>query len=191
MKPSNNEEKNITNGKSEQHIALGSRKGNVYRVTRMGLSLLVVAFIAIQFFPITRANPRVESDVPTSPELKSILRRACYDCHSNETAWPWYSYVAPASWLIADDVEEGREHLNFSTWNQYSLEEQMELRDELWEEVEEGEMPLWFYIPLHSGAKLSSADKELLRNWAGGSGQAPKAGDDIDEDEHETHEDED
>lgn len=99
-----------------------------------------------------------------------MLRRACYDCHSNETVWPWYSKVAPASWLVADDVEHGRRHVNFSTWNRRTPEEQAKAMKTVWEEVEAGEMPLWQYRPLHPAARLSDADKALLRVWSQGTG---------------------
>jgi hypothetical protein len=78
--------------------------------------------------------------------------------------------VAPASWLLARDVTEAREHLNFSTWNRYDAEERREKLEEAWEEVEEGDMPLWFYVPLHPEARLDEADKETLRRWALGEG---------------------
>ena len=79
-------------------------------------------------------------------------------------------FVAPVSWLAAKDVHEGREELNFSTWNNYDARKQVKLMHESWEQVEEGEMPLWFYTPLHRDAKLSATDKSLLRQWALGSG---------------------
>ena len=100
--------------------------------------------------------------------MLSVLRRACYDCHSNETVWPWYSRVAPASWLVARDVNEGREALNYSTWTSYPAEERDEERAETWEEVEEGEMPLGVYLLMHREAKLSDADRTILRSWAAG-----------------------
>lgn len=131
------------------------------------LGLLAAVFIVIQFVPVeARTNPPVESDISAPPEVDAILRRSCYDCHSHETKWPWYNRVAPASWLIAHDVEEAREHLNFSTWDRYSSEEKAHLLEEMWEEVEEGEMPLWFYVPLHPEAELSEADMKTLEDWA-------------------------
>jgi len=72
------------------------------------IALLVVAFVFIQFIPVDKSNPPVIVDIPTPPEVKAILKRACYDCHSNETVWPWYSQIAPISWLLARDVHEGR-----------------------------------------------------------------------------------
>jgi hypothetical protein len=125
-----------------------------------------VVFLASQLVPIDRENPPVETEIPAPPEVRQILERACYDCHSNESKWPWYGYVAPASWLVAYDIEEAREHMNFSTWNRYDREEQLDLVEEVWEEVEEGEMPPFFYTPLHSHANLDANDRAVLRAWA-------------------------
>jgi len=122
-------------------------------------------FVAIQLVPVKRDNPPVTEEVPARPAVRELLRRSCYDCHSNESSWPWYSQVAPISWLVSHDVDEAREHLNFSTWDEYDADERAELLEEAWEEVEEGEMPLWFYLPLHPEARLSDADKSLLRDW--------------------------
>jgi hypothetical protein len=128
---------------------------------------LCVAFIAIQIVPVNRSNPAVQGDFRGSPEVVSVLRRACYDCHSNETVWPWYSRVAPVSWVIAHDVNEGRAALNFSTWNQLSAEKQAEAMKESWEEVAEGKMPTWYYVALHPEARLSANDQSVLRAWSG------------------------
>ena len=108
---------------------------------RAGLVILG-ALAIIQLIPVNRTNPPVESNIPTVPEVKVVLRRACYDCHSHETVWPWYSRIAPISWVLAHDVHEGRAELNFSTWNRYSTQEQVKKRKESWEEVVEGDMPL-------------------------------------------------
>ena len=129
--------------------------------------VLIVIMVAIQFVPVDRTNPPVEAPLVADPAVMELLKRACYDCHSHETVWPWYSYIAPVSFLVAHDVEEAREHLNFSTWTSRNSEWQEHHREECWEEVEEGEMPLWFYIPLHSEAALSDADLKTLREWAG------------------------
>ncbi len=125
-----------------------------------------VVFLASQLVPIDRENPPVETEVSAPPEVRQVLERACYDCHSNESQWPWYGYVAPASWLVAYDIEEAREHMNFSTWNRYDREEQLHLIEEVWEEVDEGEMPPFFYTPLHSHANLDANDRAVLRAWA-------------------------
>jgi hypothetical protein len=105
-------------------------------IVRSGLVLLVLV-VAIQFIPMDMANAPVESDIPTSPAVKVVLRRACYDCHSNETQWPWYSRIAPISWLLAWDVREGRAELNFSTWNRYSTQQQVKKLQESWLEGSE------------------------------------------------------
>jgi len=127
---------------------------------------VVIVLVGIQFIPVNLSNPPVEEEFQASPEVKRILKRACYDCHSNETIWPAYSQVAPVSWLLAWDVGEGREELNFSMWNRYSQKKREKIIKEIWEEVQEGEMPPWFYLPLHPDARLSESDRSLLRGWA-------------------------
>jgi hypothetical protein len=133
--------------------------------TRAALFLGAV-FLAIQLVPVDRSNPPVEEEVPASPEARAVLKRACYDCHSNAVVWPWYSRVAPVSWLVARDVREGREALNYSTWNRLDAEDRREALEESWEETEEGEMPLWFYLPLHPEARLDAADLAVLGAWS-------------------------
>ena len=128
--------------------------------------MIVIVLVGIQFIPVTMTNPPVEEEIVASPAVKAILKRACYDCHSHETIWPGYSRVAPVSWLLAWDVREGREELNFSTWNRYDQKKRNKIIKEIWEEVEEGEMPPWFYLPLHPDAGLSEQDHAVLRTWA-------------------------
>jgi hypothetical protein len=129
----------------------------------LGLALFM---LAIQLVPVPRTNPPVEEEVPAPADVRAVLGRSCYDCHSHETRWPWYAWVAPTSWLLAWDVSEAREHLNFSTWNRYDAEKRRELLEEAWEEVEEGHMPLRIYLWLHPDAKLGDAERELLRDWS-------------------------
>jgi cytochrome c551/c552 len=131
---------------------------------------LCIAFLAIQLVPVDRSNPPVESDLGAPNEVNSILRRACYDCHSNETVWPWYSRVAPVSWALAYDVKKGRAALNYSTWGGLSSQQQAKAVQESWEEVADGEMPSWYYVPLHPQARLSPNDKTTLRQWAQSAG---------------------
>jgi len=126
---------------------------------------MILFFGLIQFIPVTQTNPAVIKEVDAPLHIQSILKRACYDCHSHETVWPWYSQVAPASWLVAWDVKEGREELNFSIWNQYRGKKKDKKLKEIAEEVDEGEMPPWFYLPLHPEARLSSEDQQQLREW--------------------------
>ena len=127
---------------------------------------LVLTLLAFQLVPIDRTNPPIETEIQAPQAVREILERSCYDCHSNESRWPWYSYLAPASWLVAYDIGEAREHLNFSTWNRYDEDERVDLIEEVWEEVEAGEMPLFFYLPLHPSARLSPEDRAQLERWA-------------------------
>lgn len=132
---------------------------------RLALILVMGVFIAAQLFPVARSNPPVTGEIGVPDAVREILRTSCYDCHSNETAWPWYSYVAPVSWLVVHDVHEGREHLNFSEWNQLADQKRAKLLEEIGEEVGEGEMPLPLYLTLHSEARLDDAAQEQIRAW--------------------------
>lgn len=146
----------------------------IRRKTIARYALIAAALLAagIQFIPVDRSNPPVEEDVAAPAAVKSVLRQSCYDCHSNETSWPWYSRVAPLSWLVASDVREAREELNFSTWNRLRPDERARVIREAWEEAEEGEMPLFIYLLAHPGARLTGEDRDALRAWAGPEGAA-------------------
>jgi hypothetical protein len=123
---------------------------------------LIALFILIQVIPYGRdhTNPPVTQEpVWDSPRTRQLAVRACFDCHSNETAWPFYSNIAPVSWLVQRDVEEGRNRFNFSTWDQPH-----QSASEAPEEVAGGEMPPWYYALMHKGAQLNSSEKdELIR----------------------------
>lgn len=136
------------------------------KLARNVLLGVVVLFVAIQAVPVERSNPPVGSEVPAPENVRSILRRACYDCHSNETVWPWYSRIAPVSWLLAADVRKGREELNYSTWGALDEARRAKKLKETWEEVADGEMPPWFYLAMHRDAVLSDDDRRALRAWA-------------------------
>jgi heme-binding protein len=127
---------------------------------------LVVALVAMQFIPVERSNPSDRGQPAAPPEVETILRRACYDCHSNETRWHWYARVAPISFLLARDVREGRRELNFSIWDRYEQRRKARKLKEIVKEVEAGDMPPWYYIPVHSDAKLSQGDREAIVKWA-------------------------
>nr|WP_269155440.1 heme-binding domain-containing protein [Leptospira mtsangambouensis] len=130
--------------------------------------ILVGVLLVLQFFPIDRSNPPVKAEIQTSAETKEILKRSCYDCHSNETVWPAYSYIFPASLLISHHVEEGRDELNFSEFGLLTEKKQNKKIYEIWEQVEEGEMPPKDYLLLHPSARLSDKDKEVLKQWSDG-----------------------
>ena len=138
-------------------------KKKIIKIT--AVSILII-FAGIQLVPVESTNPPIESEIVAPANVMAILKRSCYDCHSNETVWPWYSKIAPISWLVAEDVHEGREELNFSTWNQYKASKQGAKIEEIWEEVEEDEMPLWYYVLLHQSAELSDGDREILQAWS-------------------------
>jgi hypothetical protein len=104
------------------------------------------------------------SSIPTN--IEAMLRSSCYDCHSNETVYPWYSYVAPVSFLVSRDTREGRKHLNFSDWQSLSKPDKAEALDELAEEVEGGDMPMKIYPITHADAKLSDEDRKAIITWA-------------------------
>ena len=131
------------------------------RVLLWAALIAVAAFVAIQFVPYGRdhSNPPVTGE-PTwdSADTRALAKRACFDCHSNETTWPWYSKVAPVSWLVQSDVNSGREQLNFSEWNRPQDGE----TGEIGETIREGSMPPWYYVLLHSDAKLNGAEKDAL-----------------------------
>lgn len=129
------------------------------------LLAVVVILLIIQFVPVNRENPEAKAPLQFSPEVATIMKESCADCHSNNTVWPWYSYVAPASWIITHHVEDGRRHLNFSNWGEYSDRKKIRKLDEITEEIEKGNMPLKPYIPLHSGADLTDQEIEILNAW--------------------------
>ena len=104
---------------------------------------------------------------PVPPEVAGVLERSCMDCHSNRTDWPWYSHVAPASWFVADHVNHGRRHLNFSRWGEYGRRDRLELLDGICATTKGGSMPLGSYTLVHRGARLSHRDWQTLCVWAG------------------------
>ena len=140
------------------------------RLKKIGLGLLVVLII-LQFFRIDTSVPEFDpsQDFITqtqAPEtMQVILKKACYDCHSYESNYPWYSQIAPVSWWMKDHINEGREHLNFSVWGSYSEKRRNHKLEECWEELEEGEMPMESYLIMHGEAELSAEEKSSFVNW--------------------------
>ncbi len=137
--------------------------------TKRYLTGLLAAFILIQFISVDRTNPKAaaEDELAAPSEVMEIFRHSCYSCHSNDTEWPFYSYIAPASWLIVSDVNEGREEFNFSEWNKIPVGKITEKKKDIWEEISEGEMPLDIYLLLHPNASLSVSQKEIIKKWVG------------------------
>ena len=133
---------------------------------------LVVVFAGMQLFRPDRTNPPVDSaqavkaTATVPPEVDAVFRRACYDCHSSETRWPWYSGVAPMAWGVADHVEEGRAAFNFSQWGAYPVRKRLAILEKVCDEVREGKMPLKQYLWLHRDATLSEADWKSVCDWS-------------------------
>ena len=142
--------------------------------SKAGLVLLVTAFVAAQFVPMHRTNPPVDETktmfaVENPPaEVRRVLVRSCADCHSNQTRWPWYSWLAPASWLIGSDVQGARRKMNFSEWATYSPDRRSHEREEICNEVIDKEMPKKQFSWFHPEAKLTDSEIEAICTWTNG-----------------------
>lgn len=136
--------------------------------TRRILLGLIFVLAAMQFIQPQKTNPTdpAESDFASVYDLEAVdvelINKACYDCHSNETVWPWYADVAPASYVIVNHVNEGRKHLNFSKWGSYSSDRKDHKLEECSEEVESGEMPMSSYILAHKEARITAEERARL-----------------------------
>lgn len=139
---------------------------------RVGGMALIAVVLGIQFVPLERTNPPVRTTIDPPDEVDRILRQACWDCHSNETEWPWYAHVAPVSWLVTGDVQEARGEMNLTDWPADDLEEVQDLVEEIGEEIEEDEMPLKRYRWLHSEGRLSPEERQVLIDWSQSGGGA-------------------
>ena len=132
------------------------------------LAAVFVVFAALQLFTPARTNPPVKNDFLTAvkppPALAASLRAACYDCHSHETRWPWYSRIAPVSWLVVSDTTEGREHLNFSDWPTEPARAAKKL-DRINEVVDYREMPPKKYTLIHADARFTEAQRKEIMDW--------------------------
>ncbi|SRR5579863_1159555 len=121
---------------------------------------ILIILVLIQLIPYGRqhTNPPVTKEPAwDSNATRALFVNACYDCHSNQTIWRWYSHVAPASWLVQNDVDGGRRHLNFSEWDRAQRH-----AGDVATQVNRGDMPPWFYLPLHPSARLTAAEKQVL-----------------------------
>lgn len=133
------------------------------KLFKYALIALSAAFILIQAVPYGRNHdnpPVVREPLWETQETRGLAKRACFDCHSNETVWPWYTWVAPVSWLVYRDVEEGRRELNFSAWQGGRREG--EQPKEIREQIEKGEMPPAQYLLVHAEARLTGDEKRRL-----------------------------
>ncbi len=141
------------------------------KAVKIILAALVLIFIVIQFIPsgMPENNPDdersiVNSSLVAEPVL-SRLTTSCFDCHSNQVNFPWYAKLAPSSWFLSGHINEGREHLNFSEWEDYSRREKLSLLKEIGEEIEAGTMPLKSYLLIHRDAKLDEEDVSMILKW--------------------------
>jgi hypothetical protein len=147
------------------------------RFARWVLGVLSVVTVGVQLIRPVRTNPPVDAArtlharISVPSEVKAVFDRACRDCHSHETRWPWYSNVAPVSWLVIDHVNHGRSHLNFSDWAQYTPADAEKLIEKSCKLARDGSMPMPSYLWMHHDARLDTRDIELICDWASGPAQ--------------------
>lgn len=133
---------------------------------------LIVIFIAVQFIPsgiplnVPDDNRSIANDSLVAGSVLKQLRNSCFDCHSNQVNFPWYSKMAPSSWFLAGHINEGRSHLNFSEWEDYSIREKVRILEEIKDEVVSGGMPLKSYLLIHRDAKPDSSEVTAIMKWA-------------------------
>jgi len=126
---------------------------------------LMAALLLIQLMAVQRMNPPSIAPLDAPPQVQTVLTRACYDCHSNQTRWPWYSRVAPVSWWIARDVAHGREQVNFSTWGTYLPRTRRHKLQWMGRALRNHAMPPLAYCLMHPDARLSEEDRRVVENW--------------------------
>jgi Haem-binding domain len=151
------------------------------RILKRTLLVLAAALVVAQFVGPKRTNPPTDpaktltQKTPIPADVDAILTRSCRNCHSNETKWPWYSHVAPVSWAVIRDVNEGRAHMNLSEWT-HTAEEGADLLDSACKQVRRGSMPMASYTWIHRSAVLSDADKKTLCRWTADAADALMSG---------------
>ena len=142
------------------------------KTLKVTVIVLLVGFVGLQFVRPNFTNPPVveaetlAASAPVPPNVDRILRRSCYDCHSNETTYPWYSKISPFNWFLADHIDDGRREVNMSVWNTYPTQKKIRKLDEICEQVEKAEMPLPSYLWIHWDAALSNEDRQAICEWA-------------------------
>jgi cytochrome c551/c552 len=149
------------------------------RAFKAALVSLAILFAIIQLIPVVRSNPPGASDPDAPAAIAGLLKRACYDCHSNETRWPWYSFIAPASWLVSHHVAEARRRLNFSEWEEYASDPDTASHKlaQIADQVASGKMAPWYYRAMHRDARLNPAERQALIRWAQASSAAMRSSD--------------
>lgn len=148
---------------------------------RLTVLIIIGLGLAMQLVRPAMTNPpsdpanAIKAHVPIPADVEGILNRSCGDCHSNNTTWPWYDRIAPASWFVTDHVNEGRRTLNFSDWNAHSRRRTTPPIGDICEQVKSREMPLWSYLLIHRYAHMSDADIAAVCAWSQGAAAAIKA----------------
>lgn len=141
------------------------------KILKRTFQILLLAFIVIQFFRPTKnkaegiSNNDITKIYAVPEDVQSILKTSCYDCHSNNTVYPWYAQVQPVAWWLNDHIQEGKKELNFSEFATYRLRRQYKKLEEINDQVKKGEMPLDSYLWIHKNASLSDEQKLTLANW--------------------------
>jgi hypothetical protein len=135
---------------------------NLQRGVLLSLMLLL---LAIQSVPSGMTNPPSKGEVSAPPEIQDTLRRSCYDCHSNQTQWPWYAHVAPFSWAVARDIELGRRQLNLSEWGDYYPVTRRRKLQWMGRALRQEEMPPLSYRLIHPSSRLTPQDRAQLERW--------------------------
>jgi len=142
------------------------------KIVKLLILVLLIAVVIIQFIPndkpevvLTNENDLIYNN-QLPEKIRVMLKESCYDCHSNETIYPWYSNVAPVSWLVVRDIKLGRDELNFSHWESQSKIDKAKNLDKIIDEVTDENMPMPIYTIMHANAKLSDDDRRLITEWA-------------------------
>jgi hypothetical protein len=144
----------------------------VKKIAKWVFIALLIIVAGLQFVRPDRTNPglvpgsSVTQNAVIDSAVELTFRQACYDCHSFETVWPWYTNISPVSWLVASDVNNGRRHLNFSIWGKYPVERKQRALDDIKDQLGSGDMPLAKYVLLHPQAALDAGQRKMLIDWA-------------------------
>jgi hypothetical protein len=133
--------------------------------SRAVVAVAAAALVTAQFVPVKRTNFPQQGALLAPPEIEATLRRACYDCHSSETRWPWYSRVAPLSWYVVREVNRGRKEVNFSQWGSYYPATRRRKLEWIGRALHEENMPPWSYRLMHPGARVTPAERDALQQW--------------------------
>lgn len=142
------------------------------QILKLSSFAVLAVLVALQFIRPSKINPASEpalalqAHATVPAEVNAIFDRACRDCHSNQTDWPWYSHIAPVSWLVADDVRVGRQRLNLSEWGKYNQTQAENKLDEICGVVQAGAMPPKPYLVTHPHAKLNEMEVKAICTWA-------------------------